>query len=550
MAIASTASDASEQGAEDRVQEALRVAKGSLAKGAALARAAKADGLSNPALHHLIAIDLKETGQPETAIAELGLGLHLAPDDSRMITLVGFCLMDLDRRQEAAQVFQTALKLDPRSPRAAYGYGWVAERLGALDAAESAFQRAADLDPHYADALAGLSGLAVRRREWDRARALAQRAIEADARQTDALMNLVRADIGQKDYAVADWRLQTIIDLPHLKPLARANAKIMRGDALDGARCYPQAFAAYEAGKADLKALFAPVYDAPGAHGATDAVRQILAEFEATPVAAWKASGYLPQTDTRGHAFLMGFPRSGTTLLEQVLSTHPDIVTLEERPVMLDAELEFLTQEGGVTRLAGVAGVLLEPFRRSYWRKVREFGVEPQGKVFVDKHPLNTFRLPLICKVFPEPNVIFALRDPRDVVLSCFRRSFNMNATMYAFNTLEGAARHYDAVMTAGEVYRRDLSMNVHVVRYEDVVLDFEGTGRALCDFLGVEWTDELRNFAETAKAKRIATPSSTQVGRGLYDEGMGQWRNYDFALEPVMPILAPWIEKFGYEPA
>jgi len=149
-------------------------------------------------------------------------------------------------------------------------------------------------------------------------------------------------------------------------------------------------------------------------------------------------------------------------------------------------------------------------------------------------------------KVFPSAKVIFALRDPRDVVWSCFRRSFNMNANMYEFNTLDGAARFYDAVMTAGEAYFGRLPLKVHRLRYEDIVADFETQGRALCDFLGVDWTDKLKDFASTERA--IATPSSAQVGRGLYAEGVGQWRNYAAALEPVMPILRPWIEKFGYD--
>ncbi len=104
--------------------------------------------------------------------------------------------------------------------------------------------------------------------------------------------------------------------------------------------------------------------------------------------------------------------------------------------------------------------------------------------------------------------------------------------------------------MEAGQAYRDKLPLDIHFLRYEDLVADFEGTSRALCDFLGVEWTENLKDFAETARKRAIATPSSTQVGRGLYAEGAGQWRHYDFALKPVLPILQPWIEKFGYEPA
>jgi hypothetical protein len=91
------------------------------------------------------------------------------------------------------------------------------------------------------------------------------------------------------------------------------------------------------------------------------------------------------------------------------------------------------------------------------------------------------------------------------------------------------------------------LPVQVLKIRYEDVVSDFDSSAHGLCDFLGVPWTDDLRNFAATAGERMIGTPSSTQVGRGLYEGGAGQWRNYEFALRPVLPILAPWIERFGY---
>jgi len=281
-----------------------------------------------------------------------------------------------------------------------------------------------------------------------------------------------------------------------------------------------------------------------------DTVRRLLSDFEETTSADWKrppASG--PDGGARGHAVLMGFPRSGTTLLEQVLETHPDIVTLDERPLLLDAEVEFVARPGGMKRLAEVIPAFLEPFQDSYWRKVREFGADPTGSVFVQKHPLATARLPLVAKMFPYAKIIFAIRDPRDVVFSCFRRSFNMNAAMYEFNTIEGAARYYDAVMSAGEIYLERLPLDVCRVKYEDLVADFDGVAQDVCGFLNVEWSEDLRNFARTVGERRIATPSSVQIARGLYTEGVGQWRPYEFALKGVMPILRRWVETFGYDP-
>jgi Flp pilus assembly protein TadD len=534
----------------ERMAQIDRVSRTDVPGAIDLALAAKADGLSSALLHHLVAIRLRETGDPEAAIAELGVGLRLEPRNARLMTEVGLCLLDLDRRREAAGVIEVALELDPKSAWTALAYGLAAERLGALDSAETAFRRAAALDPRQADALTGLSGLAVRRREWAAARDWAERSLALDPGQIDALINLARIDLGENRFEPALARLRQVLDLPKLTASGRGTAKLLVGDCLDGLGRREEAFAAYAEGKAELRRQSAHSFGAPDAKTADVAVEEIVTEFEDSPIEGWRApGGGVSAGGERGHAFLVGFPRSGTTLLELVLATHPDVVALDERPVMLDAEMEFLTEPGGVRRLAGVDPISLGPLREAYWRRVREFGAEPKGKVFVDKHPLSTFRLPLMHKMFPDAKLIFAIRDPRDVVFSCFRRAFNLNAATYEFNTLEGAARLYDTVMRAGEIFMDRLPIEVCRLRYEDLVADFTATAGGVCDFLGVARTDRLKDFAKTAATGRIATPSSAQVARGLYNEGAGYWRNYAFALQPVLPILAPWIEKFGYEP-
>jgi hypothetical protein len=158
-------------------------------------------------------------------------------------------------------------------------------------------------------------------------------------------------------------------------------------------------------------------------------------------------------------------------------------------------------------------------------------------------------KLPIIAKLFPGVKILFAQRDPRDVVLSCFRRPFQINAGMYQFVTLEGAVLFYDAIMQLFETYRRTLPLDVHVIRYESLVADFEGQTRAVCDFLGVDWREGLRDFADNAKDRQIRTPSAAQVREGLYATGAGQWRRYEKHLEPILPILKPWIDRFGYDP-
>jgi hypothetical protein len=231
--------------------------------------------------------------------------------------------------------------------------------------------------------------------------------------------------------------------------------------------------------------------------------------------------------------------------LENVLASHPGIATLEERDMLSDATRTFLIDEAGRDRLATLSDAEIAEWRARYWAQARDYGANAASKVFIDKYPLTTIKLPLIAKLFPKARILFALRDPRDVVLSCYRRSFGMNSSMFEFLDLERAAKFYDAVMTLAGVYRERLGLEWREARHETLIADFETEARANCTFIGVEWNAAMSDFAEHAKGRTIRTPSSTQVVKGINREGVAVWKNYEAEMAPVMPVLAPWIEKF-----
>ena len=165
----------------------------------------------------------------------------------------------------------------------------------------------------------------------------------------------------------------------------------------------------------------------------------------------------------------------------------------------------------------------------------------------MEKVPLYSEILCLVAKLFPDAKILVALRDPRDVVLSCFRRRFAFTREMYELLTLEGAAAYYDATMRLLELYRSKLSLPFHEIRHEDIISDFAGQTRAVCDFLEVDRNVVLTGYTERVQKSDLATPNAAQISRGIRREGMGQWRPYAEHMKPVMPLLQPWVEKFGY---
>jgi hypothetical protein len=168
--------------------------------------------------------------------------------------------------------------------------------------------------------------------------------------------------------------------------------------------------------------------------------------------------------------------------------------------------------------------------------------------VFVDKLPLNAALLPVIHRLFPNAKIVLALRDPRDCLLSCYQQRFGMNAAMFQLLRLDTAAAYYDAVMRLVQTCRVKLQIDVHEVRYEAVIADFDTSVGGLLSFLGLPWDDGVRGYAETAKRRVIATPSASQVVQPLYTSSRGKWLNYRRFLEPVLPVLEPWVAAFGYE--
>ena len=240
--------------------------------------------------------------------------------------------------------------------------------------------------------------------------------------------------------------------------------------------------------------------------------------------------------------FLVGFPRSGTTLLDQILSSHSNIVWPGGERAFGDALGEVINP-ARVWEIESLTADELSRIRESYWQRVEA----PDGAILIDKFPLNIVVLPLIKRVFPDAKIIFALRDPRDVVLSCYQQRFNINAAMAQFLELGRAGAYYDQVMALFELCRDRLALDLHQVRYEDVVGDLEGAARALSGFLGVSFEAAMLNYRETALGRDIATPSARQVIEPLYNRSIGRWRRYEEELRPVLPVLAPWAARYGY---
>ncbi|WP_086607885.1 tetratricopeptide repeat-containing sulfotransferase family protein [Erythrobacter donghaensis] len=300
----------------------------------------------------------------------------------------------------------------------------------------------------------------------------------------------------------------------------------------------PRAFAAFSAMNAAAMAE-APSLSGPSYRASVEAD---CARWSADWAARWTPQ-LTPDPAQRDPVFLVGFPRSGTTLLDTMLMGLPDVQVLEERPMIAGIQRQI-----GEADLAALTADQCRSLRDTYFASAAAHGWDGQ-RWLIDKHPLNMARAPLIHRLFPNARFILAERHPADAVLSCFMANFTLNHAMRSFTDLEEAARTYDAVFSAWTQANALLPIAAHAVRYERLVEGPRGELQPLTQWLGLDWDDRLLAHEDTARSRgRVRTASYAQISEPLYTRAKGRWRRYADQLAPVMPILAPWATRMGYD--
>lgn len=513
---------------------------------ATLAERGLAAGLVEPLTLNLAAWLREERGDYAGAHELLRQALRLSPGDVMVLGAIGAVMRKEGRWEEALALLDRVVAAEPRHSAAWLERGYTLEALRSEQAAIESYTRALALDPNLAPAYGKLADIAARKGDRISAQAHAERAFAIDGAEAAATFALAVMDIEAREGARAIMRLEALLETG-LRPDDRTRALTLLGDALDREDRCDEAFDAYCQAQANFRrvysAMLAPGSERPSHRSFIETIRAqverdpAMTAVEPSPPAPWAAAN---------HVFLLGYPRSGTTLVENILASAADVVALEEHDTFSDADGVLIANDGSMPDLDALDASVVADLVAKYWARVQRLAGDVHGKTFVDMNPFNGIKLPIIARLFPKARILIMRRDPRDVVLSCYRINFAPSPAAYAFSDLEEAARHYDALMRLIELCRERLPLAYHEVRYDRLVSDFEPTVRAMAAFVGLPWTDDFHAFDRTAQTRGVRTASATQVRRGLYNGG-GRWRRYEAHLRPILPILAPWLERFGF---
>ncbi len=458
------------------------------------------------------------------------------PDDARPLHELYVNFKREGRQQEALPFIEQAVALDPNSPglllKLGVEYGIVMRTVEA----EAIYRRAIVADPGLVDAYLGLAiqfEHTNREEEFPSLIALAERnGLESGA------LDFLRALEHRRAGRFAEG-LACLANVPDtIEPERAAH---IRATLLDRLGRTEEAFAAFE----ETARLHQASPTDPLGRGAElrDELRREIEMLTPSWAASWGQSSVA--SDMPDPVFLVGFPRSGTTLLDTILMGHSGTTVLEEKLPLNHVDQAL----GGLSSIPSLSDADIARARGQYFDEVRAIEAWAPPSLLIDKSPLFLHKAPLIQRLFPNARFILALRHPCDVLLSCFMSNFRLNAAMSNFLRLEDAAQLYDLTFRHWERSCTLLPLNVHRIYYEKLIADVEGEVRPLLDFLGLEWQDHMLDHQQTAKSRGLITTASySQVTEPIYTRASGRWMRYREKLEPILPFVAPWAERFGYE--
>jgi tetratricopeptide (TPR) repeat protein len=349
---------------------------------------------------------------------------------------------------------------------------------------------------------------------------------------------------GENDAAIALYRTALGERLPadkqqeFLFPLAKAlDAK---GDYAAAAEVAAQAHSS----QIEFLDRSSPV--PPGLGGTVLAIADYGCDAE--DVARWTDPA--TPAESESPVFIVAFPRSGTTLLEQMLDAHPGLKTMDEQPFLQEA-LTRLQEHGAIypEKLADVRADQLADARRHYWARVSTRLSLAPGQRLLDKNPLNILRLPVLRRLFPNSPILLAIRHPFDVITSNYFQHYSAPAFSRLCRDLPTLALGYRRTFDYWYQQQDLLQSKVMEIFYERFVGDFEAQSRAIAAFIGLEWHDAMLEPAKHARGKGyISTPSYSQVIQPVNRKAVGRWRHYEQQLLPLREQIAPLLQRWGYD--
>ncbi|MDT9001960.1 sulfotransferase [Paucibacter sp. APW11] len=500
------------------------------------------------------AIQAFQAQQYEQAASAFEQALSADPDDIQARAGLGQSLCTLGRLHEGLALLNEAggdlLDLAEDDGQIGYVLEIVQQlqQFGDFISSHQLCDAAVKLAPEDARGLQLLAVAAAQLNKKTEALDAAQRAVrlQPDNQMLQVLLASVEADGGQGELAAQ--RLQALL-ARGLAPREAFRAHKELARVLDKQGRFDQVFPHLHASTKASQSL--PEYQRHPVNLLPMMIKSHRLGFDRELLQRWKGAAFAAEAPAP--VFLIGFFRSGTTLTQEVLDAHPRLHVADEADFVAAMHRELHRLQPGPASTADKLRRLdldgIQHLRAFYWQRARDrLGPDLQTDGFVDKFTLNTVDLGLISCVFPDARIVFVMRDPRDVCLSCFMQLMAPSPATVHLLGWTSTAELYAQVMGWWMHVRELMAPSYIEFRYEDTIADFEATFRRVFDFLGLDWDPAVASFHERAAKKSIASPSRAQVAQPLYSSSVARWRHFGSEFKHIEALLTPFVKAFDYE--
>jgi len=476
--------------------------------------------------HCNLACAFRQLEQNESALSHFATALSLRPVYPEAHLGIAGIRLEEERPDEAKNVLARALSDSPDHAELYALLGTANNELGYPDQAEVAFQKALEVDPDLVSAYNGLGTLKLEQGDKEQAETFVRKALEIDAERIETIFNLSLAKKYQRDDA--DFELlsrheEALDSLPEKKQM---QLHFALGKAYDDIRNYDRSFQHYLEGCRIKRSMID--YDELGTQRNFDQTTTLFTEEFLSRFANAGIDSHCP-------IFVLGMPRSGTTLTEQIIASHPEVygagelrdMSLIGNAVVGGSELNFPDNMAQAT--ADTVRSVGEQYIAGLQARA------PSANRITDKMPANFFFIGLIRMALPNAKIVHVNRNPVDTCVSNFARLFGRN--QFQSYDLSELGRYYKNYQTLMAHWRRVLPEGVmYDLCYEDLVKDTESQARQLMAYLELEWTDAVLDYSKTER--QVRTASLTQVRQPIYTSSVERWRHYQKHLSPLLDAL------------
>jgi tetratricopeptide (TPR) repeat protein len=500
----------------------------------------------NAELHNNLGVAQKEMGDSDASIQNFRDAIALKPDFIDAFNNLGSVLKNTRQLKAAFEAYQKALEIDPKNADIQNNLGNAYLTAGEIDRAKICYQNALAEQPDQLRYLINLCNLYEKTnniKDLSDTLSLAENRIGSN--DANILYYKAVLDFRRKDFESVKIHIENTKTDDLFKSLLLAFYEL-KGKTFDKLEMPEQAFDAFLDMNKEISQSIEFEQTNPEAYF-NRASRSLENIKNATPHSPQSINENSTHKNTP--SFLIGFPRSGTTLLDTILRSHSQITVVEEGPMAANVR-KALVGHVTIEELESLHTDRISQLRSIYYKELdKHINPDQLTKICIDKMPLNALNTPILNTIFPKSKFILAIRHPYDCILSCYMQNFRPNSAMSNMVDLDRIVELYCITMQTWQLSQERYHLDYHIIRYEDLVADMAQNVSALLGFLKLDWEENLKDYQKTAlKRDRINTPSYRQVVQPIYKDAAYRWEKYQDHFLKYDKQIQPWIKKFGYD--